>query len=142
MKPRRTDRLNSLLKEVISDVIHKDVKNPHLPHWITVTQVEVTKDLSHAKVLVSVMGDAETKKLALITLRSAAGFIAATASKKIVIRYFPSLTFQLDESLDQQMRLENVLNEIHEEQASRVKKASTQEENADADGNAEKGTKE
>lgn len=128
MKPRRTDRLNSLLKEVISDVIHKDVKNPHLPHWITVTQVDVTRDLRQAKVHVSVMGDAETKKLALITLRSAAGFIAATASKKIVIRYFPALTFHLDESIDQQIRLETVLHEIHEEQATRTKKVSETDE--------------
>lgn len=123
MKPRRTDRLNSLLKEVLSEVIHRDVKNPHLPHWITVTQVEITRDLRHAKVFVSVMGDQAAKQLALTTLKSAAGFIAVAASKKMVIRYFPALTFKLDESVDRQIRLETVLHEIHEEQETRAKKS-------------------
>lgn len=122
MKQRRTDRLNSLLKEVISEVIHKNVKNPHLPHWITVTHVDVSPDLHHAKVLVSVMGDAAVKKQAMDTLHSAAGFIAATASKKMVIRYFPDLTFQLDDSLDHQLRVETLLQEIHKEQAERDNK--------------------
>ena len=107
---------------MISEVIRNDVKNPHLPQWITVTQVEVAPDLHQAKVYVSVMGDASTKKQALITLKSAAGFIAIHASKKMVIRYFPQLTFYLDESLDHQMRLETVLHKIHEEQTAREKK--------------------
>lgn len=122
MKPRRTERLNSLLKEVISEVIHKDVKNPQLPHWVTVTQVDISRDLHHAKVYVSVMGDVQQKKQALATLVSAAGFIATKASKKMVIRYFPALTFHLDESIDHYMHMEALLAAIHEEQAAREKK--------------------
>lgn len=127
MKPRRTERLNSLLKEVISEVIHQEVKNPQLPHWVTVTQVEVTRDLHHAKVYVSVMGDAQQKKQALAVLESAAGFIATTASKKIVIRYFPALTFHLDESIDHYMHMEELLQNIHKEQASREQKPEPQD---------------
>lgn len=119
MKPRRTDRLNSLLKEVISEVIHRDVRNPHLPQFVTVTGVSITPDLHYAKVYISVIGTPEVKKQAIAALQSAAGFIATNASKKIVIRYFPDLTFMLDESVDQQMRIDSLLNEIHDEQQRR-----------------------
>ena len=68
---RRIQRLNSLLKEVISDVIRAEVKNPHLPKLITITHVEVTKDLHHAKVYVSVIGDEKTRQEALNALQSA-----------------------------------------------------------------------
>lgn len=119
MDNRRIERLNSLLKEVISDVIRDDVKNPHKPKLITVTHVEITRDLRHAKVYISVIGDEKVKKEALATLHSAAGFIAIQASKQVVMRFFPELTFHLDTSLDKQMRIEAVISEIQKERQSR-----------------------
>ena len=76
MPKQRTDRLNSLLKEVISEVIRKDVKNPHVNEFVTVTRVDVTKDLHHAKVYISVIGDDHVKKESVEALQNAAGFIA------------------------------------------------------------------
>src|SRR5262245_36143359 len=96
---KRTERLNSLLKQVIADVILRQVKNPHLPKLLTVTGVEITSDLSQAKVYISVIGSPEQKAKAIATLQQASGFIATRASKQIVIRYFPELTFFLDESV-------------------------------------------
>lgn len=117
---QRTDRLNSLLKEVISDVIRKDVRNPHVNELITVTRVEITKDLHYAKVFISVIGN-ETEKLETVkALQTAAGFIAVTASKKVVMRYFPELTFKLDDSVDKHMRIEKLLGEISHERESRA----------------------
>jgi ribosome-binding factor A len=119
MKKRRTDRLNSLLKEVISEVIHRDVRNPHLPELVTVTHVNVTPDLRFAKVYISVIGTPADKQKAIMALQSAAGFIATNASKKMVIRYFPDLTFTLDDSVEQHMRIESLLTEINDEQKRR-----------------------
>ena len=93
MKHRRVDRLNSLLKEVISDVIRKEVKNPHLPNLITITSVEIAKDMRQAKVYFSVIGDEKSKAQAINILRAAAGHIGSRAAKQVVIRYFPKLTF-------------------------------------------------
>ena len=63
MKPNRIERVNSLLKEVISDVINKDVKNPLVSQFITIIKVDVTSDLHHAKVHAGVIGtDAEKKQ--------------------------------------------------------------------------------
>ena len=119
MAVNRTDRLNSSLKEVISDVIRKEVRNPHVNELVTITRVEITKDLHYAKVYVSVIGTPEVKKESLDALNSAAGFIAVNASKLVVMRYFPALTFKLDDSADKHMRIQTLLTEISIERASR-----------------------
>ena len=119
MSKKRVDRLNSLLKEVISDVIRKEVKNPHVNEFITVTRVDITSDLSYAKVYISVIGSETEKMETLAALNSAAGFIAVNSSKKIVLRYFPSLTFILDDSVEKQMRIEELLHKISDERNSR-----------------------
>ena len=116
---RSVERLNSLIKEVISDVIRKDVKNPHLPKLVTITHVEITKDLRHAKVYVSVIGDEKTKEGALQALQSAAGFIAVHSSKEVKIRYFPELTFLLDDTVEKHIRIEEIINKIEQERTTR-----------------------
>lgn len=119
MSVKRPDRLNSLLKEVISEVIKRDVRNPHVPELITVTRVEITPDLHYAKVFISVIGSEPEKIAAIAALQSAAGFIAVHASKKVVMRYFPELTFKLDDSVDRHVRIETVLHQINEERKTR-----------------------
>lgn len=116
---KRTEKLNSLLKEVISEVIAKEVRDPRLGALITVTSVDITKDLHHAKVYVSVIGDAENKKKTLEALQSGAGFIAVNSSKKVVMRFFPSLTFKLDDSVDKYTAIDTLLGQIRKEQNNR-----------------------
>lgn len=114
----RTSRLNSLLKEVISEIIRREVRNPHVNELVTVTRVDITKDLHHAKVYISVIGSPEQKQETLAALQSAAGFIAVQSSKEVVMRYFPALSFKLDDSVDKHMRIEKLLSEIaHEKEA-------------------------
>ncbi len=118
MAIQRTARLNSLLKEVISDVVRLHVRNPHVTGLITVTRVDITKDLHYAKVYVSVIGTPEQKKETLEALQSAAGFIAVNSAKKVVMRYFPTLTFKLDDGVEKHMRIEQLLSEIKSKQSS------------------------
>ena len=119
MVKNRVARLNSLLKEVLSEVIHRDVKNPHVHQFVSVTSVDITNDLQHAKVYISVIGTPAEKEETIKALQSAAGFIAISASKKVVMRYFPALTFKLDDSVDKHFRIDSLLHKIHEEQQSR-----------------------
>ncbi|NBO23886.1 MAG: 30S ribosome-binding factor RbfA [Chlamydiae bacterium] len=121
MSTRRVEKLNSLLKEVISEVILRDVKNPHVSSLITVTKVDIAKDLRHAKVYISVIGNEEQKKETFEAIRSASGFIAVHAAKKVVMRYFPELHFKLDTTLDERMKIDSILKEIEEERESRNK---------------------
>jgi ribosome-binding factor A len=119
MKPQRTDKLNSLLQEVISEVIRDEVKNPHVNEFVSVTKVEITKDLRHAKVFVSVIGDKIAKETTVIALQQAAGFIAVNSSKKMVIRHFPELHFKLDDTVEKQMRIDTILENLEKERLSR-----------------------
>lgn len=119
MAVKRTDRLNSLLKEVISEVIRRDVRNPHVNELVTVTRVQISKDLRHAKVYISVIGTEQQKAETIDALTSAAGFIAVQSSQKVVMRYFPELVFRLDDSVDKHMRIEELLGKISKERESR-----------------------
>lgn len=119
MAKRRTDRLNSLLKEVISDVIKRQVRNPDINELFTVTRVDISNDLHHAKVYVSIIGDEDSKRKTLEALEASAGFIAVNSSKQVVMRYFPSLTFKLDDSVEKHMRIEELLKQVHDEQQAR-----------------------
>lgn len=111
----RTKRLNSLLKEVISEVIRDDVDNPHVSELFTITEVDISKDLSHAKVFVSVIGEEHEKEETVKALNSASGFIATLASKKVTMRLFPNLQFKIDETVEKHMRIEEALRKIHED---------------------------
>jgi ribosome-binding factor A len=121
MTVQRTDRLNSLLKEVISEVIRRDVRNPHVTELVTVTRVNISKDLRHAKVFISVIGSEQDKFETIKALNSAAGFIAVNSSHKVVMRFFPELVFKLDDSVDKHMRIEELLNQIGHERDARPK---------------------
>lgn len=129
MAVQRTDRLNSLLKEVISEVIKRDVRNPHVTELVTVTRVQISKDLRHAKVYISVIGTEQQKIETIEALSSAAGFIAVQSSQKVVMRYFPELTFRLDDSVDKHMRIEELLGKISKERESRPQHSSEDDEN-------------
>ena len=116
---KRVKRLNSLLKEVLAEVITKEVKDPRMAPLITVTSVEISKDLHHAKVYVSIIGDDKERRDTLEALESAAGFIGVNASKKVTMRYFPTLTFKLDTTVDTQMKIDSLIDQIHREEEKR-----------------------
>lgn len=116
---KRTDRLNSLLKEVIAEVITKEVRNPLVGEFTTVARVDISKDLRHAKVYVSVIGDEAVRRGTVEALQSAAGFIAVKSSKKVVMRHFPELLFRLDDSVDKHIRIQELLSEIDSENERR-----------------------
>ncbi|MFQ5729629.1 MAG: 30S ribosome-binding factor RbfA [Waddliaceae bacterium] len=119
MARQRVDKLNSLLKKVISEVIRRDVHNPNINEFFSVSRVDISKDLRHAKIYVSIIGDDLEKSKTLSALESASGFISMMASKKVVMRFFPTLTFKIDDTVDKQMRIEALLNKIHTEENRR-----------------------
>ncbi len=123
---KRVKRLNSLLKEVLSEVILTEVKDPRMAPLITVTSVDITNDLHHAKVYISIIGTDKERRETIEALESAAGFIGVNASKKVTMRYFPTLTFKLDTSVDKQMKIDALLEKIHEEEEERRPDAASE----------------
>lgn len=119
MKKNRLARVNSLLKEVIFEVIQKEVRNPNVTTFVTVTSVDTSADLHHAKVMVSLICSEEEKTKILAALNSAAGFIAVHAAKKVQLRYFPELEFKIDTSIEEHMKIQQILGELEKERNSR-----------------------
>jgi ribosome-binding factor A len=119
MIKKRLKRLNSLLKEVISEVISKDLANPKVSSFISVTEVDIAADLHSAKVSISVIGSEIDKKNTIDALNKSSGFISSHASKKVVMRYFPTLSFQLDTSVDKFMKIDAILKDIEKEKEKR-----------------------
>ena len=111
---KRTDKINSLLKEVISEVIQKKLRNPSIKtSLITVSRVEITKDLKFAKVYLSIIGDENEKKTIMKAIQKASGFIGVNAANKIILRFFPKLSFYIDDTVEKQMRINDVLKQIN-----------------------------
>ncbi len=120
MASGRVPRLNSLLKEVISEVIHQGIHHaPHINRFITITRCEITADLSYATVYVSIIGSDADKLKSLAALNEKAHQITMMSSKKMRIRHFPSLTFEIDTGLEKQMRIEELLHKVKKERESR-----------------------
>jgi ribosome-binding factor A len=111
--PRRIQRINSLLKEVISDVIRLDLKNYKVPDLLTVTDVSTSNDLQHAKVFVSLInGNKEDKDSLVKELQKCSSVIARMSSRKVSMRYFPNLIFKVDNTLDDYMNINDILAKI------------------------------
>ncbi|MBI5273387.1 MAG: 30S ribosome-binding factor RbfA [Chlamydiia bacterium] len=119
MKQNRLNRVNSLLKEVIFEVIQKEVRNPNVNTFVSVTQVETAPDLHYATVYISIIGTADEKAKILAALQTAAGFIAVHAAKQVRMRYFPNLTFKLDMAAEDHMKIQKILADIEKERLSR-----------------------
>ncbi len=114
MAAERIEKVNSLLKEVISEVISNDLKSHDLPRLLTITDVDTSKDLRNAKVYISVINaNEEEKNKILVILQNYSGKIGVLAAKKITLKYFPKLTFLLDESIDYYMKIDSLLEKIN-----------------------------
>ncbi len=97
---RRADRINGLLRQEISVLLSREIKDPRLSGVISIIQVETTSDLRNAHVYVSVMGDEDTKSAALDGIKSAATFLRRSLRDRLKLRYVPFLKFSLDESIE------------------------------------------
>ena len=110
----RTVRLDEQFREEISKLLMKGLKDPRIG-FVTISRVEITNDLSYAKVYISVLGSDREKAASLIGLRNSAGFIRTYLGKALKIRKSPQLSFVLDESLDHAMHIEEILAELKEQ---------------------------
>jgi len=107
----RTQRVRQLLKEEISRLLQRDVKDARIG-TVTVTGVEVTRDLRHATVHVNVAGDDARKSEALEGLSSAAGFLRSRLGRELTIRRVPELRFKLDRTQEHAARISELLAEV------------------------------
>jgi len=110
MKQHRLARVAEVIREVASEAILYELKDPRIK-FTTVTRAEVSADLQHAKVYVSVMGSDRDRSLTLHGLKSAAGFIQSRLGDRMRTRYIPVLEFVLDEGVRNSLEVARLLNE-------------------------------
>ena len=111
---RRPEQVAGTIRQVLTDALARDVRDPRVG-FVTVTNVLVTNDLSHARVIVSVPGDDAAKGRALDGLQSAAGFLRARAARALTTRTVPELHFELDRGLAHAARINQLLASIRKE---------------------------
>jgi ribosome-binding factor A len=112
---RRLERLNGLFREELSDLLLRQLKDPRLAQFVSITRVIISPDLSHARVFVSVMGSEEEKASTLEGLTAAANYLRRELNNRISLRRMPELSFRRDDSLEQGAHVLDLLNQISEE---------------------------
>ena len=109
----RPERVSELIRQAVGAFLTGDVRDPRIG-FVTVIGVDVSADLSHANVRVSVMGTEEEKAQSLEGLASAARYLRAQLSSDLHLRTSPELHFHLDRGLEHAQRIDQVLKELKE----------------------------
>ena len=108
MAQGRMRRVDEAVREVLSDAIAKEIKDPRVG-FVTVTAVKTSRDLRHARVYVSVLGDAHERAATLDGLRSAHGYLQGTIAAQLALKHTPTLVFEYDETVDRAARLTKLM---------------------------------
>jgi ribosome-binding factor A len=95
----RIERVNSVIRYEISQLLQRQVKDPRLGNFVTVTEVSTSPDLRYARVFISRIGSEEEKRETLSALVSASGFFRRQLAKRLRLRHIPELSFQWDDSI-------------------------------------------
>ena len=114
MKSHRLARVSEIVREVAASTILFDMKDPRVKN-VTVTRAEVSADLQHAKVYVSVMGSEKEQQLTMHGLKSAAGYVQTKLADRLTTRYIPHVTFVLDEGVKKSIETSRLIREALEQ---------------------------
>ena len=114
MPSRRREQLADFLRDEISEIMHRELKDPRLG-FASITRVELSPDLRYARVFVSVLGTEEDLEATLKALTGAAGFIRHMLLPRMHVRHVPELTFRSDRSMEHAEQVARALNEIRDQ---------------------------
>ena len=129
MKAHRPARVAEVIREVASETILFELRDPRVK-GVTVTRAEVSGDLQHAKIFVSIMGSPKEQQLCLYGLQSAKGFLQSKLANRLQTRFTPAVQFVLDEGVKKSIEITRLINEALAQSAPPVEAGS-------ADGTAE-----
>lgn len=107
---RRTERLAEEIREEVAKLLASGLKDPRVG-FVTVTRVDVTDDLHHARVYVGVLGDQKQREATMQGLGQAAGWVRREVGRRIRVRYTPEIIFQYDQGLEATERVARLLEE-------------------------------
>ena len=114
MSKQRPERVQEALRQEISNIVQREIKDPRLG-FITITKVDLTKDLRYARIYFSVLGENKDKLLALKGLNSAKGYIKGLIGDRIKLRFMPQIEFRIDTSLEHTKEIYDILDKLKKE---------------------------
>ena len=112
--PERVARVSEACKEVLSEIVRDEVKDPRLG-FATITAVEMTADLRKARVWVSFLGEAEERELGMQILEKAKPHIRSELAKQVRLKFVPELEFHADTTTEQGLRIEHIIKELNQD---------------------------
>ena len=110
----RPEKVAHLMRREVAEILQQKLRDPRVSAMVSVTDVEVTHDLSFARVFVSIMGTPEERASTLQALAHAAGFVRHELGPRLGLREVPEVRFVHDESLDRGARVEELLKRLHD----------------------------
>lgn len=110
MKAHRLARVGEVIREVASETILFELRDPRVK-GVTVIRAEVSGDLQHAKIYVSIMGDDKEQQLCMHGLRHAAGFVQSKLARRLQTRFTPVISFVIDEGIKKSIEVSRLINE-------------------------------
>jgi ribosome-binding factor A len=117
-EPRRPDRVAEAIREEVATFLSEGAKDPRIRGFVTVTAVDMTRDLRQATVFVSIMGSDEEKRETKAGLASVAGHLRSMLGKSLRLRNAPEIVFKVDESIARASRIEELLAQVRRERES------------------------
>ncbi|MBU0637886.1 MAG: 30S ribosome-binding factor RbfA [Planctomycetes bacterium] len=128
---RRIERIASVIRRTVADAILNRLNDPRIESLTSVTRVEVSADLSVARVHVSVLADESRRQLCLAALQRASGRLRSLVSRQLSVRHTPSLVFRLDDSLRTGFETVQTIERLMSEMDARASAAGASEGEAD-----------
>jgi len=104
-------RVDEAIRQVLGDAVAGELKDPRVG-FVTVTDVRTSADLRHARVYVSVLGDAEQREATMAGLRSAHGFLQGKVAAELHLKRTPTLELHYDDTTDRALRVDALIDEI------------------------------
>jgi len=111
MESRRADRVADVLLHEVAQIFQQEIKDPRIG-FITFTAAKVTSDLQHARVYYTVLGDAPAREQTRRGLESATPFVRREIGQRLRLKSVPELRFQYDETLERNLRVQEILEDI------------------------------
>lgn len=112
----RQEKMSVEIRRLLSAIIKDNIKDPRIDvSAVSVTRVDVPQDISHARVYISILGDAEKQNDTMQVLQKAKGYIRSELAQGLQIRHAPEVEFRLDKSIEQGIRISTLLDSLHQE---------------------------
>ncbi|HHW02812.1 MAG TPA: 30S ribosome-binding factor RbfA [Thermoanaerobacterales bacterium] len=112
----RSERVAEEIKKAVSQVINNEIKDPRVSGLISVTRVEMTKDLRHAKIFLSIYGEDSEKQRVFEGIKNAESFIRKELASRVRMKFIPEISFKMDESIEYGIHIYKLLEEVQKQE--------------------------